>query len=262
MGAPEQTPSFGALRGPLRSHRRHYLEGFDFIREIASDDAMRMGSEENYFTFGLSALRYIQDALRLAGREKIERILDLPSGHGRVARMLIAAYPEATVTACDIDRGAVDFCARVLGAEPVYSTEDPDTLTFDEPFDLIWVGSLFTHLDTDAWPGFLRLFERSLESGGLLVFTTHGSFMAEEITSGARRYAINDHESLVRDYLFTGFGFQPYRQFERYGISLTSPSWVCEQIARCPGLDLVTFTEHGWWGRQDVVACQRAPSPA
>jgi SAM-dependent methyltransferase len=134
----------------------------DFIRDISPHDKMRMGTDENYFRWGLDALAYVRIALALARRDRVHRILDLPSGHGRVLRMLASAFPESTVTACDTDTDAVDFCAQVLGAEPVYSVENPDELDFSTRFDLIWCGSLFTHTDADRWHDLLRLFGRSL----------------------------------------------------------------------------------------------------
>ena len=41
-------------------------------------------------------------------------------------------------------------------------------------FDLIWVGSLLTHLDNDHWSAFLKVFSTALRDRGLLIFTTHG----------------------------------------------------------------------------------------
>src|SRR5437870_5495298 len=81
-------------------------------------------------------------ALTAAGKTDVRRILDLPCGHGRVLRVLKAAFPGAALTACDIDRDGVDFCASRFGAEPVYSVEDPGRIPVRGPFDLIWVGSL------------------------------------------------------------------------------------------------------------------------
>ena len=98
---------------------------------------------------------------------KRERILDLPSGHGRALRYLQAEYPEADLTACDIIRGAVEFCAETFGATPVYGKEDPADIELGT-YDLIWCGSLVTHVDAPRWDDFLDLFENALEPGGLL----------------------------------------------------------------------------------------------
>ena len=80
------------------------------------------------------------------------RILDFPCGHGRVLRYLRAEFPQAEITACDLLRDGVDFCAANFGAIPVYSDPDPSRIGLPrDAFDLIWVGSLFTHFDAARW---------------------------------------------------------------------------------------------------------------
>jgi hypothetical protein len=69
--------------------------------------------------------------------------------------MLKAAFPGAELTACDIDRDAVEFCAETFGAVPVCAETRPEQIRFDREFDLIWSGSLFTHLEAERFGGFL-----------------------------------------------------------------------------------------------------------
>jgi 2-polyprenyl-3-methyl-5-hydroxy-6-metoxy-1,4-benzoquinol methylase len=88
--------------------------------------------------------------------------------------MLRAFFPDAHLTACDLDRDAVDFCAAEFNARPVYSHEDIRCVSLDQCFDVIWCGSLFTHLDSQQWPDFLGFFAEHLSPDGVLVFTTHG----------------------------------------------------------------------------------------
>src|SRR3989442_1633903 len=89
------------------------------------NDAFAAKDPEAYFASGQWALNRIKPALLAARGERIETILDLPSGYGRVLRVLRAAFSDARITACDIDKDAVDFCAGELGAIPVYSTPTP-----------------------------------------------------------------------------------------------------------------------------------------
>src|SRR5262245_27701876 len=123
-----------------------------------------------YFLWGASALRCIRLAVDAVGKREVGRILDFPCGHGRVLRNLKAAYPAASLTACDIDRDGVDFCASTFGAQGVYSDDNLDTVHLDDGFDLIWVGSLFTHLPDARWPAFLKFLADRLAPEGLLVF--------------------------------------------------------------------------------------------
>src|SRR5581483_10052394 len=87
-----------AARGPSID-----LEPPGVIRRISPRDEMYAGDADHYFGVGRSALRCVRLAMLAAGKQRVCRILDLPSGHGRVLRYLKAAFPEARLTACDLD---------------------------------------------------------------------------------------------------------------------------------------------------------------
>jgi SAM-dependent methyltransferase len=252
-GAADQSPDH-VIKSPPGG-----LE-LEFIPDISPQDGMNVSTRDVYYRFGLAALAYIRLALQAAGDLEPRNILDLPSGYGRVLRMLKAAYPDADLTACDIDRAAVDFCAETFDAIPAYSTEDVSDLRLAGHYDLIWCGSLLTHLGAEGWSRFLAWFEQHLRKGGVLVFTTHGRLIADEVRSGRRRFSVRDLSALVAAYERDGFGYEPYVDPERdNGISLSSPAWVCKKLERCPSLELLTYTERGWNGRQDAVTCVRRP---
>jgi hypothetical protein len=64
----------------------------------------------------------------------------------------------------------------------------------------------------------------------------------------------------VASYEGEGFGYEPYPDHQwDYGISLSSPAWVYGELERCSSLKLVMYTEQGWDGFQDAVACVRRP---
>ncbi len=207
----------------------------------------------HYFYCGRSALGAIRLALAAAGTSKVRRILDLPCGHGRVLRVLKAAFPEAELHACDLDRTGVDFCATRFGAKPIYSHSNPAQLQLAGPYDLIWVGSLMTHLDAHRWPGFLNLFRSVLSPRGVCVFTTHGYWSEELIKSGQAAYGLKNPTSLLRPYRKYGFAYAGYPG-QDYGISLSSPAWVTTRMAAVPGARLLLYAERGWADHQDVVA--------
>src|SRR5262249_53768032 len=158
----------------------------------------------------------------------LKRILDLPCGHGRVLRVLHAAFPDAEITACDLDKDGVDFCAKTFGAVPVYSAENPALIPVHGPFDLIWCGSLLTHLDKPLWPAFFDFSHAQLSPGGVLVFTVHGREAVHWIRSGKFDYGLGDPPALLKEYDQHGFGYQHYpaHTLRNYGISLSSPTWV------------------------------------
>lgn len=243
------------------------------IQEIAPDDSMYLGDRSHYFMVGRVALKWIDVALLVAGKESVSSILDLPCGHGRVLRALKAAFPEAKLTACDIDRPGVDFCAETFGAIPIYSDVDPRAVKLEQgAYDLIWCGSLFTHFDASRWGPFLEMFRSALAPGGILVFTNHGRYRAEILREGLGSTGLTEDQgkAILADYDRAGFGYQDYPPKDElprlqsgldsdYGMSLARPSWVCEQI-EAVDLGLVLYREAVWpldGGQQDVIACVR-----
>jgi SAM-dependent methyltransferase len=234
-------------------------------QSVSPRDVMyESGTQQNYFNFGLGALRCIKIALATAGKEQVGRILDLPCGHGRVLRVLRAAFPAAEITACDLDRDAVDFCAATFNAIPVYSTEEPADIPLHGSFDLIWCGSLLTHFDQDRWEGFLRRFNSLLGRNGVLVFTASGRWIARHTKDGTRKFGGLSHsavEAMLEAYARTGFGYADYGHQKRHGISLSSPAWVCSLLERATSFRLLCFTERGWFNQQDTIACIQEKAP-
>lgn len=232
------------------------------IRNISPNDRMVTPRyPDTYFHWGDSAVRCIRLAMDAVGMgtDTIHRVLDFPCGHGRVLRTLKAAFPEADLTACDIDRDGVDFCSATFDAHGVYSDDDLDAVNLGEDFDLIWVGSLFTHLPGDRWGAFLRFLHERLAVNGVLVFTVHGPWYAEQIRAGTPpRWGVPEGalSEMLRDYDDGGFGFSQYPGRNDYGLTLSSPATVAKHLA-LDQLRLVLYLERGWRGHQDVVAFQR-----
>jgi SAM-dependent methyltransferase len=151
---------------------------------------MYTGNGKHYFAVGLSAVRSIEAALREAHLGEVRSVLDLLCGHGRVMRFLRQRFPATELTACDLDRSGVDFCRRHFGATPAYSRPNLDGLSLGGPFDLIWCGSLATHLDAAGTLAVLRCCSRHLVVRGLLVFTMHGSLVLERLRRGRPTYGL------------------------------------------------------------------------
>jgi len=233
------------------------LNEIDVIQEISPGDVMYKSDPKNYFWWGPRALETILGFRGLSPLSPIKTVLDLPSGHGRVLRSLRAAFPDAEITACDIDRGAVDFCAHTFDAQPIYSTVDLGAVTLPGSYDLIWCGSLLTHVHADQWRALLGLFSKHLSSSGLLVFTTHGRLQADNLRSKRNTLGLPDWaaRTILSDYEHFGFGYQNYWGKEGFGISLSSPAWVCSQVIGTRGLRLLGYRELGWGGNHDAVAC-------
>ena len=227
---------------------------------ISSRDDMYYGNSAHYFGIGLSAIRCIDEVLERAGHPDVRSILDLPCGHGRVLRWLAARFPRARITACDLDRGGVDFCSRRFGAEPVYSVPDLESLSFPGTFDLIWCGSLAPHLDAERILALLRVLGGHLSRGGVLVVTTHGDRAAERMREPGLVYipAADRIAHILAGYEQQGFGYADYPWERSYGVSLSSPGWVRAQAARVSRLREASFHASGWDDHQDVFGFVRS----
>lgn len=238
----------------------------EIIRDISTNDEMFTGDTAHYFLVGASAMECIELALRAGQKDMtdVRRVLDLPCGHGRVLRHIRAAFPDAQITACDLRRDAVDYCAAIFGAIPIYSETHPDRIPLTGPFDLIWCGSLLTHLDETQSMAFLGRFHSLLAENGILVFTLHGPSAAYAVRHGHINYHLDKAglDRLLQTFMQQGYGYADYPGKGGYGISLCKPSFMVEQIGNVPDFRLLLYLEMGWANHHDVVACVREPLEA
>jgi len=235
------------------------FKSMNFIQTISENDAMYSGNRDIYFLNGKSALKCIEMCLSSAGKDisDIKKILDLPCGYGRVLRFLKSAFPQSQITACDLIRDAVDFCAKTFDVNPKYSSRNITDLNLESKFDLIWVGSLFTHLDLSDWNSFMKFFIKHLNSGGIIIFTTAGRFVSMLIENGAlEKIDEKEASNLLKNFKEYGFGHANYPNSKNnWGRTVVQLYWVLSFLVKFPELRLINYNERGWGGRQDVIAC-------
>lgn len=226
---------------------------------IYYNDGMYHGDGAHYFKVGLSAIACINEAVAANGLRTVRSILDFPCGSGRVLRFLVHRFPDAEITACELEQGPVEFCVRTFGARPALSSLNLDEVLLGRKFDLIWCGSLVTHLNEVGIRSLFQLFQRHLEAGGLVIFTTHGDFVHQRIPTPEFDYGLQTKQTMRigRDYPTTGYGFEDYPGEKDYGVSLTSPKWIRDRVREVGGLREILFRERGWDDHQDVFAFTR-----
>jgi SAM-dependent methyltransferase len=240
----------------------------DVIKTTSPEDWIYLRGRDTYYTTGRTTIRRVRLAMLQTLKPEVQRILDFGSGYGRILRQFKAAFPEARLAACDILPEAVDFCAETFGAEPIYAADDPGETQIEGQFDLIWLGSLFTHLSADRWFSLLDLLERVLETDGLLLFTSQGRFIRDQIAGRAwldaygkpiwDNWGVTEEQldQVVSDYDQTGFGYLEWGSLDRqYGTSIATPAWVLTQLQERPRLEILTYWERGWLP-QDLVVCR------
>jgi SAM-dependent methyltransferase len=253
-----------ALQNPTAFFRKYFfnIDKYYFSRvyqDIAPEDDMYAGDRKHYFGVGESALKNILTTLKLVNKGKPLSILDIPCGYGRVMRYLKTEFPKASITACDLDRKMVDFCVKTFNAKGIYSDKNIRNVKVDGKFDLIWCGSLFTHLDKEYWPDFFEFFYDHLAEKGMLIFTTHGRCVANWMINKIYDYGVLPEKvpEILDSYKKSGFGYANYPNNNEYGISMSTPSWIFKKLEKYEDLRVVLFSEQSWDNHQDVMACMK-----
>ena len=225
---------------------------------ISPADDMSVPDVSYYFQVGREALMLIQEASARVGNNRVDSILDLPCGFGRVGRWLRSGYPAAQLTASDTQQPGVDFCVEHLGATGVLAHVDGRHWpALAGPYDVIWCGSLLTHFGWAQWVEHLRRFAARLSATGMLVFTSHGMLALERLQSGEKDYGLapDGVRRLCTAAVAEGFGYADYPDTPGYGISVAQPGWIQELVARETDLRVVEIRASAWGRHQDVVVC-------
>lgn len=227
---------------------------------ISPNDQMMGGATlEQYLHGGRLALNICLDAL---GEDQPHRIVDFPSGHGRVMRWLRHNWPKSDIYAVEVDGDALDFCSETFGAMPIPSTARLHDLALPTDVDLIWSGSLLTHFNEPMWDAFLTRTIDALRPGGMLVCTTHGrlAMMLAERRDPVFGTLI-DLAPLCDEYKQTGFSYRSYDPaYPTYGLSFSSPSWVIRKFEAYRFVKIRTFRE-GAWSYQDAFVLEKLSTP-
>ena len=220
-------------------------------------DTMYAGDASHYLKVGLSASRCIREALRHTAKESaIESILDFPAGYGRVLRFIRAMFPEADITAAEIESDSLAFCRRTFSVDTFLSKTDINTLSLPKQFNLIWCGSLFTHISEPIAVDLLQFFYDHLSDQGVCIFTTHGQYPIEQLRNGKNTYGLTDDASqqVVREVEKQGYGYADYSHTPGYGVSAVSCSRMLALADQVGQWYNVLFSERGWDNHQDVYA--------
>jgi ubiquinone/menaquinone biosynthesis C-methylase UbiE len=214
----------------------------------------RVGESIDSATFlniGRGCARLMEEHLHEMGSPPAPgvKILDFGCGCGRVASWLMTQAPRADFYGVDVDKEAIHWCIENLKGAHFEATAPNPPLPFAAAFfDAVYCVSVFTHLDEDMQDAWLAELKRILKSGGILIFTVHGSVAAEELNG-------NERDKLGVD------GFLYHRSAKLKGIL---PSWyhtawhteayVVERASRWfSRVEYCVIPNSG----QDVVRCRR-----
>lgn len=215
---------------------------------IAPHDDMFEGNLQHYLFTGRSALEVISEAMLLARKTRFDNLLDVPCGYGRVTRHLVKFFPDSQIFVSEKDKAKQHFCASTFGTKgldlPLDFRGEPT-----RQFDLIFVGSLLTHLNERLSINALQYLLKSVSEGGPLIVTTHGRY-ATTITSSPGQL-----EQMTLQFMRKGFG---YEGDSTYGASRMAPSWVLRVLESQPDARVLGHKEGDWGDYQDAFVIEKA----
>ena len=195
----------------------------------------------DYFLSGLKQLETLDSLLNIYFQKELKyfySIADFACHYGRMLRCMRVALPNAELYAYDIDRPAVDFCAAQFGCIPVLTDWEPEKFEVSHQHDLVICVSLLTHTDKSFFSSALKLWERMLKPGGILLFTYLGERFLDDWTAGKLdhygRVDPSVRKQKVDEFYKSGHAFSGYdtgySYKKQYGIGFISQEAVENEV--------------------------------
>lgn len=230
------------------------------ITKIADLERMKSPNLDSYMFVGRSAIQCIYACQTIADFSPAKTILDFGCGHGRVSRHLSAYAPNARIVAADIRLDAVEFCAKELRCEPLLLQPTFGETPLPKGMDLIWVGSVFTHIDYLRQRQLWELLFDALAPKGLLIGTFHGRRAIDLCDLGQVHFIAKEKwGNILSEYERTGTGYSSYgiEELGNWGVSLNTLVTLHALPDQSRKHRIVSFAEGAWAGIQDIVCWQK-----
>ena len=224
-------------------------------RIIHPNDVMYNSSlkDEDYYYCGESALSVISAALLNSRISSVRNILDFSSGYGRVTRFLRAFFPAAHLTCSEVEEEAAKWCAQNFNASNIVTSKDVDLVAIDEKFDMIWLGSVFTHMDYERIKTLLKKLYGCLKPNGVIIASFRGEKMYQTYLSNPDLH--NRDKDLVVEYEKTGRAYKRYPGWkDDWGLSLISTHFLHALGNDLPDSRMIMHGEVVWASAHDVLA--------
>jgi SAM-dependent methyltransferase len=232
-----------------------------FVERVSTDDEMYIFIRNNiphkqytlyqYLYGGREAIQVIDNIVQAAGKSLggIGSFLDFACGYGKSTRFLVRTLSPQRIWVSDIYTGAVDFQKAQFGVNGFCSAHDPNEVKFPRKFEVIYVGSLFSHLPAPRFKAWLARLHEMLEDNGVLIFSTAGKWAprigGEPSDAGLVFICESESQSLPR---------------QEYGATWVTEEWV-RGLAAELGIAQVYYLEFELWA-QDVFVATKLRMPA
>ena len=187
-----------------------------------------------------------------------QTILDFGCSTARVLRWFKDDAENAEFWGVDIHAGDTWWCKTHLSPPFKFATTttQPHLPFSDDTFDLIYAGSLFTHIDDQADSWFLEL-RRVLKPGGFAYITIHDEHSIEII--GGRLKNSSTGKFLAADQNYLSYIKQPYAMFT-VGRSIGSQvfynrEWLLRDLGDI--FEVVSVTEEAYGSFQTALVLRK-----
>jgi SAM-dependent methyltransferase len=204
-----------------------------------------------YWLSGIGEYLLVSEIAQSIGRPLAGRFLDFGAATGRVLRHFADLAPEVEAIGIDLSRQHVAWTREHLFAPVLQGTALPSLPFADSSIDVIYAGSVFTHINDfeEAWLAELR---RVMAPSGFALVTIHTERGWDEMRANAR-HPLRRRVLDTRHRLHPG-GIDPVTD-AIFGGEMPSGRIVFEAVD-WPETD--TLHSHAWirerWGRQLQVA--------
>jgi SAM-dependent methyltransferase len=224
--------------------------GDDMLHVLERHGETRARARLLYFLQGRESFRAVEHALATAGIpwSGVEAFLEFACGYGRFTRFLVTRLPPERITTSDLLPEAVRFVAERFGTAALLSELDPEQLHFPRRYDVIWVGSLFSHLPRRRFEDWLRVLYAQLTPRGVMLFTTHAWEVCPEPWRNDEGFA------------FAGQSETRELDVQEYGSTYVQQR-VVEEIAARAGVAHLRSLGRDLWTTQDLHCASRVARP-
>ena len=166
------------------------------------------------------------------------RVLDYGCGWGRLTRFFARDVAPGALHGCDPVETILDVCRQSRLPAQLTKTEFvPSSLPYDEPFDLAFAFSVFTHISESSHHACLAALHGAIKPGGILVVTVRPpAYLELSELMASKRVGLPLDWASRPDYLFVPHAAEEsHLQYEdgemHYGEAIVTLPYVRERWA-------------------------------
>jgi len=209
-------------------------------------------SLNSFLQIGRTNCESILKGLNMLGKGLSGSVLDFGCGSGRTLIWLDQRKsPDTRLLGCDVDREAVEWVNRNLGAVAIVNNHQPPLPYGESSIDILYSISVFTHLSERVQTAWLSEFQRIVKPGGAILISVHSSRSIAKLSSALRQKLeqhghLHEDQSYVRARKIVG---------AEYNNSYHTREYIDEQWGK-------RFEIAGWveMNMQDIVVMRRPGS--